>query len=174
MASVKDILTNKQPAADALPLQDIHLAEHAGYWPLAPGWWILILCIPLAIWMIVRFRQRVSIKKRQVQIAAMIAPLEQKLITEPSNEVIAELNTLLRQIAVNYYPRSDLASLTGDKWLTFLDTTGETNGFSQGAGKILGSAPYQTGGLSDFNQIELCRLVVDWANKIIQKGGHQK
>lgn len=170
---LKDILTNKQPAAEALPLQDIHLAESAGYWPLALGWWILIMCIPLVIWMLVKLRQRARIKKKQAQIAAILAPIEQRLMSAPSNQVIAELNTLLRQILVNYYPRTALASLTGEKWLTFLDTTGETTGFSQGVGKILGTAPYQLDGVSGLNQTELLDLIKEWVRTIVQDGVHQ-
>ena len=27
---------------DALPLRDLQLPETVGWWPLAPGWWVLI------------------------------------------------------------------------------------------------------------------------------------
>ena len=27
---------------NALPLRDLHLPEAIGWWPLAPGWWVLL------------------------------------------------------------------------------------------------------------------------------------
>ena len=27
---------------NALPLRDLHLPDAIGWWPLAPGWWVLI------------------------------------------------------------------------------------------------------------------------------------
>ena len=31
----------------ALPLRDLHLPEPIGWWPLAPGWWVILWIIPI-------------------------------------------------------------------------------------------------------------------------------
>lgn len=173
-SAIKDLLTNKAPAADNLLLRDIHLAEQAGYWPLAPGWWILIVLLLVGgMWLSRVLRRRARFKKSLTQISPQLSLIEEKLMREPDNEVIAALNTLLRQIAVNYYPRADIASLTGVKWLAFLDQSGDTTAFSRGVGQILGSAPYQTNGHLACDQAALMTLVKSWVNDVVAKGRRQ-
>ena len=50
---------------------------------------------------------------------------------------------LIRRTCLARYPRADVAGLTGEAWLAFLDETGRTREFSTGAGRVLVSAPYQ-------------------------------
>lgn len=129
---------------ESLELQDIHLPPTADIWPLAIGWWILlVLIIAIASWLIIKTLQRIKRKKHQAKILAKFTALEEKLKAEPSNTVIAEINTLLRQLAITYYPRAEIASLTGADWLQFLDESGDTQDFSRGAGRILIEAPYR-------------------------------
>ncbi len=53
------------------------------------------------------------------------------------------LASLLRRTALAAYPRRDVAALTGDDWLHFLDETSGIKEFSSGAGQALARAPYQ-------------------------------
>ena len=46
--------------ATPLPLKDIHLPEAIGWWPLAPGWWILLLLIGLLIFAVVIWLRRLA------------------------------------------------------------------------------------------------------------------
>ena len=38
----------------AIPLRGLHLPETVGWWPLAPGWWVLIVVAFIAAGMLIR------------------------------------------------------------------------------------------------------------------------
>jgi hypothetical protein len=70
-----------------------------------------------------------------------LAELNQLTSTRP-NELAVQLSLLLRRTALAAFPREQIAPLSGDAWLAFLDrTSGETE-FSQGAGRWLANAAY--------------------------------
>jgi len=166
---------------ESLQLQDIHLPESASFWPLAFGWWILFaIIILIATWVIIKALKRAKQKRHQRKILAKFKALEKKLKANPNNATIAKINTLLRQLAITYYPRTKIASLTGADWLHFLDESGGTKDFSRGAGRILIEAPYRLNTLSDkqanhhienLNLNEFIPLIQSWANKIV-RGNH--
>ena len=42
-----------------IPIRDLHLPEPVGWWPLAPGWWLLITIAVLGIgWLLLRALRR--------------------------------------------------------------------------------------------------------------------
>ena len=167
---------------ESLQLQDIHLPESASIWPLAIGWWVLIVMIILvATWLIIKAIKRVKQKRYQKKILSQFKALEKKLKENPSNATVSEINTLLRQLAITYYPRSKTASLTGGDWLNFLDESGDTHDFSRGAGRILIDAPYQLDQqfnkqsdkqlnhhIDNLNLNEFIPLFQNWAKKIVR------
>ena len=157
---------------NGLKLQDIHLPDSPGFWPLAPGWWVLLMVLLLiGIWLLLKFLQRARQRKKQQQILDEYTRLETKLLEHPDNEAIARINTFLRQLAISQYPRTDIASLTGRKWLRFLDLSGDTQDFSKGAGRILIDAPYQSAKLQNFNCDEFTSLIRQWIKKMQKRGG---
>lgn len=156
------------PMDNALQLKDIHLPESPGFWPLAPGWWILlILLMIIGVWLVFAVLRKIKQRKYQQKIIDQYAVLETSLLEKPDNERIAAINTFLRQLAINKYPRADIASLTGAKWLAFLDKSGKTQNFSKGAGRILIDAPYQSVNLHNFNNAEFIPLIRAWVKKVV-------
>ena len=53
------------------------------------------------------------------------------------------------------YGRRSVAPLAGDSWLEFLDKTGKTSKFSNGAARVLGSELYRPTVEADIEQILL-------------------
>lgn len=164
----------------ALQLNDIHLPESPGFWPLAPGWWILLALLLIAIvWLSLKIRKIVKQRKYQKQILDQYIVLETRLFERSDSEAIAKINIFLRQIAINKYPRADVASLTGTRWLEFLDQTGNTKNFTQGAGHILVDAPYRSGRVLRLNMTEFKPLIRKWIKANLKKtyqnrgGGHE-
>ncbi len=171
-ASSAAIPTTAPAAKNELVLKDIHLATNPSFWPPAVGWWILLAVTLIALVSLVKWLKTTLNKKRQrdTQRKALLEKLsllEKQLMKNPSNKAIADINTLLRQYAINYYPRAEISSLTGSDWLKFLDDSGNTEGFMKGAGRILIEAPYQKSGLENLNQDEFISLVRKWVSQLV-------
>lgn len=105
-----------QDFAASLPLADIHLPAEPGYWPLAWGWWACILAVLLTVAVLVYLVSQHRIKQR----ARKEALRQLKHLDDPAQ--FGNINLLLRQTAMSYYPRKNVAGLTGDQWLSFLDS----------------------------------------------------
>lgn len=160
------------PDTQDLPLRDIHLPEAVSWWPPAPGWWGLLGSITLAV--IAFFLIRYWRKRRRLRDDAI---LELKRICDGFDQhhdalrLVRELSVLLRRIAISYFPRSDVASLTGDAWLQFLDKNtqlaGEDQGFFKGPGRILNSGPYQA--RVDIDTQSLIVLCRGWVEALPEK-----
>ncbi|MBW0146717.1 DUF4381 domain-containing protein [Marinobacter arenosus] len=100
-------------------LRDIHLPETGGFWPPAPGWWVLALLVLLMIagmsWLVRRKRQQ----NRWLRLAkAEMASLEQGATGDP--DWFSQLNNLLKRAARQRYPDLHPETLTGEAWVAFL------------------------------------------------------
>ncbi|WP_417566093.1 DUF4381 domain-containing protein [Marinobacter sp.] len=107
-------------------LRDIHLPDPGGFWPPAPGWWMLaILAMAVSaalIWQILKRRQR----NRWFRAAwSELALLESS--AAPNARWFLLLNTLLKQAARERYPESHPEALTGEAWVEFLLATAPTH-----------------------------------------------
>ena len=56
---------------------------------------------------------------------------------------LTDYSALLKRVALTAYPRSDVASLTGEAWVAFLDRTLNSNDFSMGSGQALIASHYE-------------------------------
>jgi len=156
---------------ESLQLHDIHLPTGADIWPLAFGWWLLLVILLISSALLLRsyLRQR-QMRKHKTVILKEFEKLVNTLRNNPSNESLAKVNTLLRQLAITRYPRSEIASLTGGDWLHFLDQSGNTHDFSKGPGRILIEAPYRSGKLQNLNLEEFTPMIRRWVSKMAKKG----
>ena len=143
-------------------LKDIHLPPPVSFWPPAPGWWILaVLLISFLFFGGVRFYRRHKKKKPKTEALRILKNL-QILYENSQDEVVSlrNLSNLLRRTALTFYDNDEVASLQGSSWLEFLDKTGKTKEFSQGAGKVLGNEVFQQKVNPDMNA--LFPLVKKW------------
>lgn len=154
-------MTNNPLAA----LNDIHLPEPIGWWPLALGWYVILILAGLAIVGLTYFTiQRVQHRRRQQALQQTLSAITGRYRTSPnSSELIAELSVYLRRLVITYYP--DSATLSGQDWLQFLDQFVEQPNFSQGTGKLLLTAPYQR--TAPDNCSALIQLIETASQKII-------
>jgi hypothetical protein len=149
------------PAVD-LPLRDIHLPEPISWWPPAPGWWMLLGLAVLALIAFALLRRWYLRRRRRQRVFEQLARLESAYHQHrDALQLVRELSVLMRRAGISLYPRRDIASLTGDNWLAWLDGTSPHKGFSDGAGRVLAKAPYTNSLDARQNDIEdlitLCR-----------------
>lgn len=147
-------------ATPDLPLRDIHLPAEIGWWPLAPGWWLLlgmILLGALLLLLTIRLRQRRRLRRLALRQLEELARL-------PEAQLATALSRLLRQAAISHFPRHETAGLNGQAWLEFLDRPFAEQPFTQGAGSCLADAPYRPAVQVDAAAlVALCRR---WLKKL--------
>ena len=156
-----------------LNLRDIHLPEAISWWPLAPGWWILLACFIFVF--IFLFIARKIYRSRQLSrdIGSELEIIKQQFeTTQNKSQLARSLSILLRRANITYNPRSGIAGLTGEDWLAWLDQTllDENNNnsstglrFQSTTGKVLLSAPYLPENTAmDFDANDLIHLCESW------------
>lgn len=143
-----------------LPLKDLHLPDAIGWFPPAFGWWLLVVLIPLLLmflyWCYQRLTRKTSLKtaKRLLNII--------KNSTANNSKKLVDLSALLRRVAISVAPRAQTASLTGQAWLAFLDSSLNDAPFTKGAGRCLADAPYRKSPPSEQEIFQLISLCEDW------------
>ncbi|WP_311567489.1 DUF4381 domain-containing protein [Photobacterium arenosum] len=98
-----------------LQLADLHLPALPDPWPLAWGWWasaLLVIILLALLYLVVN-----QLKARR----GLKAGKKQALRQLKHAQSVSELNTLLRQAALTYFPREQVAGLSGHQWMAFLD-----------------------------------------------------
>ncbi|WP_418642474.1 DUF4381 domain-containing protein [Vibrio chaetopteri] len=106
---------NASTQTHPLPLQPLHLPEAPGMWPLPWGYWAILATIIitalLLIWLTRHYKHKARAKKAAIKL------IETHSGSSPSSAI-----EIVRQAALSYFPREDIAKLSGEQWLAFLDS----------------------------------------------------
>lgn len=148
---------------DQLPLRDIHTPEAIGWWPPAPGWWLMAVLLPLFVYLVYRLIKRFT-RNTAVKSAKKIMHNLKANRQLDNRQKLYELSVLIRRVAISNSGRPACAGLTGQAWLEFLDTSVKGAPFSQGAGRLLSDAPYRRVTPSDQEIAELIAVCESWLN----------
>ena len=157
---------------DLSQLRDIHLPVPVSWWPPAPGWWLLAVLVPvivLGMYIMVRRRQR-NAWRRSALIE--LTQLRQQYQSQPSTPqiIVNGLSVLLRRVAISYYPREEVAMLSGDKWLAFLERSMGAP-FKPEHRHLLTVAPYAPdASIPPDAMLELFTLCESWITKLPDRG----
>lgn len=166
---MKELSHSQNPAA-TLELEDIHLPAQPGLWPPAIGWWLLLLLVIAALGFAThRFRRYRQRRKHLRKIQRALTSLEPLPGKRANPQTLTEVNQLLRTLALMYFPDQDIASLTGQAWLEFLDHSGKTRAFTEGAGKLLATGPYVATLPPSHDLHELIIVVKKWVKQVTRK-----
>ncbi|MGI9294827.1 MAG: DUF4381 domain-containing protein [Pseudomonadales bacterium] len=128
-------------------LRDIHLPEAIGLWPLAPGWWLLLvlclLAVGLLVWHI--YSRRRDQRYRTLAAAELEPRYKNFQHSEDAAEYISASQEILRRAALHRYAerRAAIAPLSGSAWISFLDSCIDKELFSSKFGEKLNEAHYQ-------------------------------
>ncbi len=125
-------------------LRDIHMPPPPPLWPPAPGWWALLAVTALAAALLAwRLRTR---RRARRQALRELDTLERRWRADGDAAAMAAgLAVLLRRVALAGNPRAEVAGLSGEAWLAWLDA-GRGPKFGRGAGRALLTLPYGGGG----------------------------
>lgn len=153
-----------------LPLREIHLPEAVGWWPPAIGWWLLAILAPLFFVLSIMLYKHLTRKTAKKTAKKLLQKIQQNSALDDKHK-LQEISALLRRVAISISPRVNTASLTGQTWLKYLDSSVKGTPFSEGAGKCLADAHYQKQQAVDLNIPQLITLCENWlsAQKQITK-----
>lgn len=88
------------------------------WWPLAPGWWIVLaLSVTLLTGVFLQLRKR---RRKTAYRRIALAALEELRSRQAGTD---ELNWLLKAAALRAYPQEQVAGLHGAAWQQFLAST---------------------------------------------------
>lgn len=157
--------------AELQQLKDIHLPPAINTWPLAPGWITLFALLLIALVYLIYVVYRRHKKKYTVKYAlARLAQIKLLMADNPEGvNIAAEISTLIRRTALYYYRREEIAGLSGNDWLSFLNRSGHTTQFTEETGRLLIYAPYQKSITADL--MPLLTLTASWLNTISKSNG---
>ncbi|MBV1915190.1 MAG: DUF4381 domain-containing protein [Pseudomonadales bacterium] len=115
------------PADPLSQLKDIHLPDAPGLWPLAPGWWILIVLlialVSAAIYLVISYRRKNRYRKlatRQAEIIFTQFRLTDDK-TKASKQYIELALSLLKQVSLHRFPDDPVAALSASQCLQQLN-----------------------------------------------------
>jgi hypothetical protein len=129
----------------SLPLRDLHLPEPVGWWPPAPGWWVLLtLLVALVAYGLILWHQHRQRNAARRYALRKLARYEAEYL-EHRNPVMLgkQLSQLLRRGMLAYAERDEVAGLTGEDWLNWLDRGMPLPYFHTEGGKSLLQLPYR-------------------------------
>ena len=106
-------------------LKDIHLPEPVGLWPIAPGWYGLAVLVLLGILVLTYFIHRQHKNARAKKQALQLLDTYKTQYVHDGNAQLmsSRISELLKQVALVYFPRREVASLHGEAWIEFLNNT---------------------------------------------------
>lgn len=103
----------KQP----LDLSPVIAPDAPTWWPLAWGWWaVIITAIFLIALVFFILKRRKSNQQAKQEALSYFSNSQSQDGLSPS-----KAQDIVRQAALSYFPREKMAGLAGDDWLKFLD-----------------------------------------------------
>ncbi len=149
-------------------LHEILLSEPVSWIPQTIGWYVVsgLILFVAGWWVYGRLRRFRANRYRRLALAELAVIEEELQQPERRAKSLREIPVLLKWTALSAFPRSDVAGLSGEKWLAFLDRTMESNDFTGGEGRLLPELAYAPGPwiaeFSDERIDKVLQLVRHW------------
>lgn len=150
-------------AKELAKLKEIALPEAISYFPQTPAWYILFGVIAVLILFILwkQYKHYRNNKYRRVALT--------ELLKIKSERTYQEIPELVRRVALVFSDRDEVASLSGETWLEFLNKSYKGNGFSSDVGSLFVDLAYSSQTRIDqYRQSkneELVNLISEWIKK---------
>lgn len=149
------------PDQTAASLRDIHLPDAVSWWPPAIGWWIVLALIIASVIFIPKLYRRATYTPlKKVANDTFMEIIKQHKKNNNGLEFVVNTSQFLRQTAMSYTGREQVAQLTGDKWVQALNNISVKKIFTDSLKQSLIDAPYQKD--SSVNTEQLINAVQEW------------
>ncbi len=102
----------KETAGSLNNLRDLAEPAPVGWWPFAPGWWVLLALLALFV-LVVAIKAALNWRANAYRRAAI-----HELNAAKSD---AEVAQILKRTALSAFPRDQIAALSGSRWRTWLE-----------------------------------------------------
>lgn len=156
--------TTNTPADPLANLRDIHLPPEVGSWPPAPGWWILsvVLLAALAagIYLWYSRRSRSLYRRQALQLLEQLHQSTQSPAAE-----LAQINQLLKRVALKAYPNRAIASVNGRQWVNFLHSSAPMITTPENLSELLSERLYAKVAVEPQEVSALFKFARDWINQ---------
>jgi hypothetical protein len=157
----------QDPLAALHPLRE---PTAIGWWPLAPGWWVLIAVAILATailfyYLMRRYQanayRRLALKQlHAIQECYANSARDDKCLQNTASDS----NALLKSVALRVFPRHDIAALSGQAWMDFLNKTRRSESVDTEFSTAFTNAAYLPKA-PDLDAEQLFRACQNWINK---------
>ncbi len=131
-------------ASDPGSLDRLHdiIAPPVPWWPPALGWFVLSALL-LVLLTTVAWQAAAAWRRNRYRREAL-AEISRIEAGADDGQKLSQLAELVKRVGLATYSREQVASLTGDDWLQFLDRSGATTAFTRCPGQVL-ETYYQPG-----------------------------
>ena len=132
---------------EELLLRDIHVPNPVAWWPPAIGWWLLLaLALIIAFATLTWVRRRARRRDSPATVAGRDLERLRAAWLEHGDArlLLSDLSTWLRRAGMSLASRHAAASLTGKRWIRFLDELAGAQVLAEDAA-LLSDGPYRTG-----------------------------
>lgn len=159
-------LDQLQPLIDPAPVP---------WWPPAPGWWLLLVLLPLLAWGVWCLLRRLRTRPARAAAQQPLDSLRQAALQElqqlrkpydgaPAGLWLQQLNGLLKRLCRERYPDAASHVLSSRAWLAFLDNRCPAAGLTRWMILVEGAYKPQCT-LSDKAVDELDQAIATWIRK---------
>jgi hypothetical protein len=103
-------------------LADINGLDKISWWPLAPGWWavLVLFAILLLAGIAAGLRRRAFRRSWKHDANETLASMADQLDGINAREILVKLSDLLRRVAIYRFSRAKCAGLKGNEWAQWL------------------------------------------------------
>lgn len=132
------------PRPSLVDLHDIVVPEPVSWMPATTAWYVLAAAVVVGlVWAFIVERRRYRANRYRREALARMDAIDAAL-TDPAQrpEALASLPTITKQVVLAFSPREEVARLSGEPWLAYLDSTYEDDAFSNGPGRLLPRIAY--------------------------------
>ncbi len=116
------------PDPASIPLRDYHLPDPVSWWPPAIGWWGLaffIIIVTVLVVALFKYQKKQQWRKDARRVLDSINRNFQE--KQDQHTLAGELSIFIRRVCLTRFPNNPGASLSGNQWLSYLDSCTKTN-----------------------------------------------